>query len=139
MECEEKEEKLVTDAVKHLTEANVQINYLSTEFNVKSDESRKQKEEITHLLAQVCEAQTKLKKSTGDNEKLATQLEIYKETQDELTSELSDFKEKYMEVADLLHDAQLEIKSLKRRSTSGTATTSASATSESENKGRSQN
>ena len=52
-ECEAKEEKLVTDAVKHLTEANVQINYLSEEFNVKSHESQKQKEEITHLLAQV--------------------------------------------------------------------------------------
>ena len=52
-ECEVKEEKLVTDAVKHLTEANVQINYLSEEFNVKETESQKQKEEITHLLAQV--------------------------------------------------------------------------------------
>ena len=39
--------------MKHLTEANVQISYLSEEFSVKSDESRKQKEEITHLLAQV--------------------------------------------------------------------------------------
>lgn len=53
MECEAKEEKLVTDAVKHLTEANVQINYLSKKFTVKSDESSKQQEEITHLLAQV--------------------------------------------------------------------------------------
>lgn len=53
IEVEEKEEKLVSDAVKHLTEANVQISYLSEEFNVKADESLKQKEEITHLLAQV--------------------------------------------------------------------------------------
>ena len=53
---EEKEEKLVHETVKHLTEANVQISYLSEEFSVKSDESRKQKEEITHLLAQVIHA-----------------------------------------------------------------------------------
>ncbi len=52
-EVEEKEERLVSDAVKHLSEANVQISVLSEEFTVKSDESRKQKEEITHLLAQV--------------------------------------------------------------------------------------
>ena len=52
-ECEEKEEKLVTDAVKHLTEANVQINSLSRKFTTKTNESHKQKEEITHLLAQV--------------------------------------------------------------------------------------
>ena len=52
-ECEEKEEKLVTDAVKHLTEANVQINSLSRKFTTKTNESHKQKEEITQLLAQV--------------------------------------------------------------------------------------
>jgi len=55
IEVEEKEEKLVSDAVKHLTEANVQISFLSEEFSHKSDESLKQKEEITHLLAQVSE------------------------------------------------------------------------------------
>ena len=63
-ECEAKEEKLVTDAVKHLTEANVQINYLSKKFTTKSDESHKQKEEITHLLAQVSEFLTFLKLTT---------------------------------------------------------------------------
>ena len=53
IEVEEKEEKLVSETAKHLTEANVQINYLSDQFYTKSDESRRQKEEITHLLAQV--------------------------------------------------------------------------------------
>ena len=53
IEVEEKEEKLVSETVKHLSEANVQISYLNEEFTHKSDESRKQKEEITHLLAQV--------------------------------------------------------------------------------------
>jgi hypothetical protein len=33
--CEEKEEKLVTDAVKHLTEANYQIKDLYDQFTVK--------------------------------------------------------------------------------------------------------
>lgn len=50
---EKKEEKLVSDAVKHLTEANDKITVLSEEFTHKSDESFKQKEEISHLLAQV--------------------------------------------------------------------------------------
>ena len=53
IEVEEKEEKLVSETAKHLTEANVQINFLSDQFYTKSDESRRQKEEITHLLAQV--------------------------------------------------------------------------------------
>ncbi len=53
IEVEAKEERLVSDAVRHLSEANMRINHLSAEFSTKSDESRKQKEEITHLLAQV--------------------------------------------------------------------------------------
>ena len=53
IEVEEKEEKLVGDAVRHLAEANVKINVLTEEFSSKADESRRQKEEITHLLAKV--------------------------------------------------------------------------------------
>lgn len=53
IEVEEKEEKLVSEAVKHLSDANVRISHLSEEFTSKVDESRKQKEEITHLLAKV--------------------------------------------------------------------------------------
>lgn len=51
--CEEKEEKLVSDAVKHLTEANTQLATLRIEYQIKSEECLKQKEEITQLLAQV--------------------------------------------------------------------------------------
>ena len=47
------------------------------------------------------------------------QLRIYKETQEELTSELADFKEKYREIVDLLHDTQNELKAAKKRSYPG--------------------
>ena len=53
IEVEEKEEKLVSETVKHLNEANVQIDYLSEEFSNKSDESIRQKEEIQQLMAKV--------------------------------------------------------------------------------------
>ena len=53
LECEIKEEKLVTDAVKHLNEANLQINSLSKRIIGKADESQKQKEKIAILLSQV--------------------------------------------------------------------------------------
>ncbi len=42
-------------------------------------------------------------------------MQVYKETQEELTNELSDFKEKYREVADLLHDTQEDLKEARRR------------------------
>ena len=53
MDCEAKEEKLVTDAVKHLNQANLQIHSMSKRIIDKSEESQKQKQEIAHLLTQV--------------------------------------------------------------------------------------
>ena len=112
--CEEKEVKLVSDAVKHLTEANVKLSTMNVEYHTKAAESLRQKEEITHLLAKVCDLQANVKKSSSENAEMQAQLEVYKETQDELTSELADFKEKYREIVDLLHDTQEELKSRKR-------------------------
>ena len=177
--------------MKHLTEANVQISYLSEEFYVKSDESRKQKEDITHLLAQVIHAVLPtqvalqglipsftlislglrpsgeveailqgercalrhgpgtqlvncnvftfpgvasncfsplgilLDESDRDNEMVSSLSRLpqaYRDTQEELTAELADFKEKYREIAGLLHDTQEELKNAaKRRRISATA------------------
>jgi trafficking kinesin-binding protein 1 len=75
-EVEEKEEKLVHDTVKHLTEANVQISFLSEEFTVKSDESRKQKENITHLLAQVCDLTSRSKHFSRENDDLRGTVQV---------------------------------------------------------------
>jgi hypothetical protein len=40
--------------------------------------------------------------------------QAYKETQDELTGELSDFKEKYREIAELLRDTREDLKQARR-------------------------
>ncbi len=119
-EVEEKEEKLVSDAVKHLSEANVKINVLTSEFSSKAEESRRQKEEITHLLAKVCDLQAKNKGLRSDNAEFRGNQCAYKETQEELTAELADFKEKYREIVDLLRDTQEELRrvSKKRKSDS---------------------
>ena len=53
---------------------------------------------------------------------MAAQLEVYTETQEELTSELADFKEKYREIVSLLQDTQAELKKTKKRSYSGVGT-----------------
>ena len=51
--CEQKEEKLVSDAVKHITEANQKLSTMNMEYHTKQEESLRQKEEITHYLAKV--------------------------------------------------------------------------------------
>ena len=68
---------------------------------------------------QVCDLQSKLKRTTSENTDLATSLQVYKETQDDLTGELADLKEKYREVVELLHDTRHELKQAKKRSYPG--------------------
>ena len=41
--------------------------------------------------------------------------QAYRDTQEELTAELADFKEKYREIAGLLHDTQEELKNAAKR------------------------
>ena len=53
---------------------------------------------------------------------MAAHLEVYTETQEELTSELADFKEKYREIINLLHDTQNELRKTKKRSYGGVGT-----------------
>ena len=60
--------------------------------------------------------QTKWRESSSENQEFLAQLQVYKGTQEELTSELSDFKEKYQEVVDLLRDSQNELKNLNKKS-----------------------
>jgi len=110
VKCEEKEEKLVKDAVQHLTQANIQIKDLHHQFTHKVDESSRQREEINGLLSQVCDLQKRVQKYSHENDDLTANLRVYQETQDELTSELLDLKEKYREVLDLLRDANEEIR-----------------------------
>lgn len=63
--------------------------------------------------------QAKVKHYSKENETLGGSVHAYKETQDELTTELADFKEKYREVADLLHDTQEELKKSRKRTYPG--------------------
>merc|ERR550534_2917107 len=104
--CEEKEEKLVKDAVQHLTQANYQIKDLHSQFTHKVDESSRQREEISQLLGQVCDLQSRGQRYS-------------QETQDELTTELVDLKDKYREVVELLRDAQEDLRRSRKRSYPG--------------------
>jgi len=117
--CEEKEEKLVKDAVQHLTQANSQIKDLHHQFTHKVDESSRQREEINSLLSQVCDLQNRVQRYSHENDDLTANLRVYQETQDELTTELVDLKDKYREVVDLLRDANEEIKRSRKRTYPG--------------------
>merc|ERR1711971_147343 len=117
--CEEKEEKLVKDAVQHLTQANYQIKDLHSQFTNKMDESSRQREEISQLLGQVCDLQARVQRYSHENDDLTANLRVYQETQDELTTELVDLKDKYREVVELLRDAQEDLRRSRKRTYPG--------------------
>lgn len=50
-----------------------------------------------------------------ENSDLRGNVCVYRETQDELTSELADFKDKYREVVDLLADAREDLRRYNKR------------------------
>ena len=75
--CEEKEEKLVKDAVQHLTQANYQIKDLHSQFTHKVDESSRQREEISQLLGQVCDLQSRVQRYSHENDDLTANLRVY--------------------------------------------------------------
>jgi trafficking kinesin-binding protein 1 len=59
---EEKEAELVKDCVRQLADANKQVAVLAEDLGKKTDSYLDQQEEITNLLAKVCNLEAKIKK-----------------------------------------------------------------------------
>ncbi|XP_047737920.1 trafficking kinesin-binding protein 1 isoform X2 [Hyalella azteca] len=109
-ECEEREDDLMRDVIKQLDSANSQVLQLTVELRQKNEESLKQHEEATLLLAQIVDLQAKLKESGEENQELASLVSISRECQQELSAEIAELKERYSEVLDLLHDTQEQLR-----------------------------
>lgn len=67
----------------------------------------------------VCSLKNKAKAIGVENEELHNSLHVYKETQAELSAELLDFKEKYSEVLELLHEVQEELRRARKKGQGG--------------------
>uniref|UniRef100_A0AAY5EMC5 HAP1 N-terminal domain-containing protein n=1 Tax=Electrophorus electricus TaxID=8005 RepID=A0AAY5EMC5_ELEEL len=113
---EEKEQQLVNDCVKELSD--LQISSIAEELARKTEDASRQQEEITHLLSQIVDLQKKAKTCALENEELSQHLIAAKDAQRQLTAELQDLEEKYLECIEMLHEAQEELKNLRNRSVS---------------------
>ncbi|XP_049638350.1 trafficking kinesin-binding protein 1 isoform X3 [Suncus etruscus] len=118
---EEKEQQLVSDCVKELRDANVQIASISEELAKKTEDAARQQEEITHLLSQIVDLQKKAKVCAVENEELAQHLGAAKDAQRQLTAELRELEDKYAECMEMLHEAQEELKNLRNKTMPSTA------------------
>ncbi|XP_057377147.1 trafficking kinesin-binding protein milt-like isoform X1 [Daphnia carinata] len=115
-ETELREEQLLHQVVAQLAEANSHIKNLDEELANKYDETNKHREEITSLLGQLVSQRHKIRELTLENEDLTMQLHVVRECQNELAVELSEYKDKYAEILELLHETQEQVKEQNKRS-----------------------
>lgn len=112
---EEKEKKLVEDCLEQLTEVNSQVETFAGELRLKQEESARQKEEITLLLAQVADLHKRVRQLTIENLDLVEKLQASQESQKQLTKELSIQHDKYDELFEMLEEAQDELRGHRNR------------------------
>ncbi|XP_075578776.1 huntingtin-associated protein 1 [Pelecanus crispus] len=113
---EDQEQQLMIDCVEQFSEASRQVVYLSEELARKAEDTARQQEEISQLLAQVVDLQQKCRTYGSEVEELQQHLAVAKEVQQQLRTELRDLQEKYAECGGMLQEAQEEVKSLRSRS-----------------------
>uniref|UniRef100_A0A8C2SZN7 Huntingtin associated protein 1 n=1 Tax=Coturnix japonica TaxID=93934 RepID=A0A8C2SZN7_COTJA len=109
---EDQEQQLMIDCVEQFSAASQQVACLSEELARKAEDTARQQEEISQLLAQVVELQQKCRSV----EELQQHLATAKEVQQQLRTELQDLQDKYVECGGMLQEAQEEVKSLRSRS-----------------------
>ncbi|XP_075767388.1 huntingtin-associated protein 1 isoform X3 [Pelodiscus sinensis] len=113
---EDQEQQLMLDCVEQFSEASRQVVCLSEELARKAEDTARQQEEISQLLAQIVALQQKCRTQGAEVEELQQHLAATKETEHKLRTELRDLQEKYAECGGMLREAQEEIKSLRNRS-----------------------
>ncbi|XP_038570098.1 trafficking kinesin-binding protein 1 isoform X2 [Micropterus salmoides] len=113
---EEQEQELMMVCVEELTSVNKQVVDLSDELARKVEDTLRQQEEISSLLAQIVDLQARCKGLTHENEELNQNLSASRESQLKLKSELKDLQDKYSECEDMLHEAREDIKNLRNKS-----------------------
>ena len=116
-ETREKEQKLVTTTVKQLSflqkelqMANSQISAVTHELNKRDTESNQQQGDITVLLKQINELQSKHCQLVSEHEELQQQLSQANHSQTELTREVQTLESKYVEVLGMLDDTKEEMR-----------------------------
>ncbi|XP_070585999.1 huntingtin-associated protein 1 isoform X2 [Erythrolamprus reginae] len=115
-EYEEQEQKLMLDCVEQFSDSSQQVILISEELALKTEDSIRQQEEISQLLAQIVEQQQKCRAYCSEVDQLQQQLAAAKEIQLQLGRELQDTQEKYIECEAMLHEAREDIKNLRNRS-----------------------
>ncbi|XP_052237343.1 trafficking kinesin-binding protein 1-like isoform X2 [Dreissena polymorpha] len=112
---EDREHKLVSDCVQQLEEVHQQLAQFAKELTEKTEECAEQKDEISNLLHQIIALQKRIRTLTAENMDLHKTLEAAHDSQNYLTREIADLKEKNEELLALLEETQEELRKFRSR------------------------
>lgn len=115
-EVEEQERKLMNDLSEQLNSSNFQFESISFELERYKEENRLQNEQIINLSTRLSDTQMRLHELISENDETISVLEITKENQNLLATELVECKEKYQETLALLQEAQNMLREKRKRS-----------------------
>lgn len=114
-EVEEQERRLMNDLSEQLCSTNLQFESLEFELERYKEENRLQNEQIINLSQRLLDTQMRLHELMTDNEETVSVLNITRENQNMLVSELAECKEKYQETLGLLQETQNLLRDKKKR------------------------
>lgn len=114
-EVEEQERRLFLDLSEQLNSTNLQFESLEFEIERYKEENRLQNEQIINLSTRLSDTQMRLHELITENDETVSVLNITKENQNMLATELSECKEKYQETLALLQESQSLLREKNKR------------------------
>lgn len=115
-EMEEHEKRLMQDLSEQLNSSHLQYENINYELERYREENRLQAEQINNLTHRLSETELRLHQLLSENEEAYLTLNITKENQNMLASELSEFKSRYQETLTLLQETQVLLREKQRKS-----------------------
>ncbi|CAG7727502.1 unnamed protein product [Allacma fusca] len=120
VEKTEAEEKyLVEDAIKRLAEVNSNATRMSDDLKKKTEETIRQNEELLILMDETKALQEVNRELLEDNASLTKTVETLQTCQTELTTELADLKDNYVEIVAILKETQEQLREAQKQRDSG--------------------
>lgn len=109
------ERQLLRDIAQQLTSANSEASCLASELLEERQRSAELQYQLDNVNTRLAASERNYQQLTVDHEHTLRILEITKENQNALAAELADTKERYMEVAAHLAEAQEQLRALRKR------------------------
>ncbi|XP_043253905.1 trafficking kinesin-binding protein milt isoform X2 [Colletes gigas] len=112
---EEQEAKLVKDIAAQLANANMEVDGIADELDRQKEENRLQHEQVISLTAKLAETELRLARLMAEHDEVGATLLITRDNQNTLASELAEFKDRYVEVVNLLAETQEQLRKQRKR------------------------